>query len=88
MRIVRIFPYWNWVEPAPEKFEFDDIDLLFELAAKHGLKVTGLSLLSAVSFLKSSSPRVSLCSPPPNDWLMNEESDDDETCQGESNDLH
>ncbi len=39
MRIVRSFPYWNWVEPAPEKFEFDDLDLFFELAAKHDLRV-------------------------------------------------
>jgi len=39
LRIVRTFMPWNWVEPVPKKFEFDDIDLMFELAAKHDLKV-------------------------------------------------
>ena len=37
--IVRAFVQWNWVETAPGKFEFDDLDLLFDTAAKNGLKV-------------------------------------------------
>ena len=39
MRIIRTFPYWNWVEPSDGGFEFDDLDLFFELAEKHDLKV-------------------------------------------------
>ncbi|MSU65347.1 MAG: hypothetical protein EXS38_04425 [Opitutus sp.] len=39
MRIVRSFFAWDsWVEPTPGKFVFDDVDLFFDLAAKHGLK--------------------------------------------------
>ena len=39
MRIVRIFLPWNWVETGPGQFELDDLDLFFELAGKHDLKV-------------------------------------------------
>ena len=39
MRIIRAFPYWNWIEPAPGQFEFEDLDLFFDLAEKHDLKV-------------------------------------------------
>lgn len=39
MRIVRTFTPWNWIETAPGVFQFDDFDLMFELAAKHDLKV-------------------------------------------------
>ena len=39
MRIVRSFSYWNWMEPQPGKYEFDDFDRMFELAEKHDLKV-------------------------------------------------
>lgn len=39
MRIVRTFSYWNWIEPAPGKYELDDFDRFFELAHKHGLLV-------------------------------------------------
>lgn len=39
MTIVRTFPYWNWIEPAPGEFRFDDFDYLFELAHKHSLKI-------------------------------------------------
>src|SRR5215831_5125970 len=39
MRIVRTFSYWNWIEPAPGRYELDDFDRMFELAGKHGLLV-------------------------------------------------
>ena len=39
MQIVRTFCPWNWVETEPNRFEFDDLDLMFELAAKHDLRV-------------------------------------------------
>ena len=26
--IIRTFPYWNWIEPAPGRFEFDDLEEL------------------------------------------------------------
>ena len=39
MRIVRTFYPWNWGETEPKRFEFDDLDLMFELAAKHDLRV-------------------------------------------------
>ena len=39
MRIVRTFSYWNWMEPAPGRFELDDFDRFFELAARHDLLV-------------------------------------------------
>ena len=39
LHIVRSFPYWQWFEPRPGVFEMDDIDLLFDTAAKHGLYV-------------------------------------------------
>jgi beta-galactosidase GanA len=39
MRIVRSFTYWNWIEPQPGRYELDDIDRFFELAAKHDLMV-------------------------------------------------
>ena len=38
-RVVRSFTYWNWMEPSKGNYELDDIDLLFELTAKHGLSV-------------------------------------------------
>ena len=38
-RIVRSFSMWNWMEPRPGQYELDDFDLLFDLAAKHGLSV-------------------------------------------------
>ncbi len=39
MRIVRTFSYWNWMEPAPGRFELGDFDRFFELAARHDLLV-------------------------------------------------
>jgi len=39
VHIIRAFPYWNSVEPEPGKFELNDIDLFFDLANKHHLKV-------------------------------------------------
>jgi beta-galactosidase GanA len=39
LTIVRAFHPWNWAEPAPGQFEFDDLDLFFDLAHKHRLKV-------------------------------------------------
>ena len=39
MRIIRTFSYWNWMEPKPGCYEFDDFDRFFELAKKHDLKV-------------------------------------------------
>ena len=39
MSIVRVWYSWNWVETLPNRYEFDDLDLLFDTAAKHGLKV-------------------------------------------------
>ena len=39
LNIVRSFPYWQWFEPSPGVYEMDDIDLLFDTAAKHGLYV-------------------------------------------------
>ena len=39
MQIVRSFYPWNWVETEPERFELEDMDLMFELAARHGLRV-------------------------------------------------
>ena len=39
MHVVRVFNYWNWYEPRPGQYEVDDLDLLFDLAAKHDLHV-------------------------------------------------
>ena len=39
MHIVRTFCPWNWVETEPNHFRFEDLDLMFELAAKHDLRV-------------------------------------------------
>ncbi|MAE60839.1 MAG: hypothetical protein CMJ49_05710, partial [Planctomycetaceae bacterium] len=39
MSIVRVWYSWNWVETLPNQYEFDDLDQLFDTAAKHGLKV-------------------------------------------------
>ncbi len=39
MSIVRVWYSWNWVETLPNRYEFDDLDLLFDTAAKHRLKV-------------------------------------------------
>ena len=39
MSLVRVWYSWNWVETLPNHYEFDDLDHLFDLAAKHGLKV-------------------------------------------------
>ena len=39
MSIVRCWYSWNWVETMPNVYEFDDLDRLFDAAAKHGLKV-------------------------------------------------
>ena len=36
---VRTFSSWNWMSPEPGKIELGDFDRMFELAAKHGLKV-------------------------------------------------
>lgn len=36
---VRTFSSWNWLNPEEGKIELDDFDRMFELAAKHGLKV-------------------------------------------------
>jgi beta-galactosidase GanA len=37
--VVRTFPYWQWFEPSPGNYEFDDIDRLFDTAAKHDLYI-------------------------------------------------
>jgi beta-galactosidase len=39
LRIVRSFTYWNWMEPQPGVYRLDDVDRLFDLAAKHDLCV-------------------------------------------------
>ena len=39
MSIVRVWYSWNWVETMPNVYEFDDLDLLFDTAAKYRLKV-------------------------------------------------
>ncbi len=39
MSVVRVWYCWNWVETLPNHYEFDDLDVLFDLAAKHRLKV-------------------------------------------------
>jgi beta-galactosidase GanA len=39
LRVVRSFTYWNWMEPQPGVYRLDDIDRLFDLAAKHDLYV-------------------------------------------------
>jgi len=39
MRVIRTFTYWNHLEPRPGIYETDDVDLLFDTAAKHDLKV-------------------------------------------------
>ena len=39
MRIIRTFSFWNWMEPQPGRYEFDDFDRFFELAQKHDLLV-------------------------------------------------
>lgn len=39
LRIVRSFSFWNWMEPAPGRYELDDFDRLFDLAEKHELFV-------------------------------------------------
>ena len=38
-KIVRSFTYWNRMEPRPGIYELDDIDQLFDTAAKHDLGV-------------------------------------------------
>ena len=38
-RVIRTFSSWNWMEPAPGKYELDDFDRFFELAEKNDLKV-------------------------------------------------
>ncbi len=45
MSIVRTWYQWNWVETMPNEYEFDDLDLFFDTAAKHGLKVWADSTL-------------------------------------------
>ena len=37
--IIRSASYWNWMEPAPGKYEMADYDLFFDLAHKNGLSV-------------------------------------------------
>ena len=37
--IVRTASYWNWMEPAPGKYQLDDFDMLLDTAARHGLSV-------------------------------------------------
>ena len=32
--IIRSASYWNWMEPAPGKYEMEDYDLFFDLAHK------------------------------------------------------
>ena len=39
MSLIRVWYCWTWVETLPNVYEFDDLDLLFDLAAKHELKV-------------------------------------------------
>lgn len=36
---VKLWAVWNWVEPEPGQFYFQDLDELVALAAQHGLKV-------------------------------------------------
>ena len=38
-RIVRSASYWNWMEPARDVYHLDDYDVMFDLAAKHGLSM-------------------------------------------------
>lgn len=38
-RIVRSASYWNWMEPARDAYRLDDYDVMFDLAAKHGLSM-------------------------------------------------
>ncbi len=38
-RIVRSASYWNWMEPARDDYHLDDYDVMFDLAAKHGLSM-------------------------------------------------
>ena len=37
--IIRSASYWNWMEPAPGKYDMSDYDLFFDLAQKNGLYV-------------------------------------------------
>ncbi len=39
MSIVRMFVYWNWLEPRQGIYEFEDIDRMFEVAQKNKLSV-------------------------------------------------
>ena len=39
MNTVKLFPQWRWHERVRERFEWDDMDRLFELCAKHDLAV-------------------------------------------------
>ncbi len=39
MSIVRMFVYWNWLEPRQGIYEFEDIDRMFEVARKNKLSV-------------------------------------------------
>ena len=39
MSIIRAWYSWNWVETLPSQYEFDDLDRMFDLAAKYGLKM-------------------------------------------------
>ncbi len=36
---VKLWCCWNWMNPRPGQFDFDDIDELMDLAAKHDLRV-------------------------------------------------
>ena len=39
MHVIRTFNYWNHLEPRPGIYETEDVDLLFDLAQKHDLRV-------------------------------------------------
>ena len=36
---VKLWAVWNWIETAPDKFHFDELDELCEIAAGHELKI-------------------------------------------------
>jgi beta-galactosidase len=39
MSVIRFFPVWAWLEPAPDRFQFDPIERFFDLAERNNLKV-------------------------------------------------
>lgn len=47
LNTVQLWVVWAWVEPEPDKFVFDDFDVLIDLAEKNGLGVV-LSTVAAI----------------------------------------